>query len=283
MNKYRYIILILLVGICFVGLGIGTAIAQTYDATGTWDYVTSNNWVDPGTAGCDADDDEQGTVSVTQTGSNVTLVIKGLPFTGTVSGATYTFSGMYPEQGGMTSAVLTFTLTSDSAGTGTLTWSWTDGVDSCNGGCDISVSRAAQPTYDATGTWNYVTTNNWVNPGNAGCPADPNEQGTVTINQTGTNVTVIYKGDSYTGTVSGADYAGSVSYPEDGGITTVEITFTLTSSTAGSGTIVWSWTDGVESCNGGCDISFSKSGGGGGGGDTGGGGGGGCFISTLSR
>jgi hypothetical protein len=136
------------------------------------------------------------------------------------------------------------------------------------------------PTYDATGTWTYSTSNNWVNPGTAGCTVEANETVTVTMTQTGTNVEVVIKGETYTGTVSGATYTGTASYPEEGGTTTTTVTFTLSSSTSGSGTVVWSWTDGSESCNGGSDISLTKSavaapsGGGGGGG--------GCFIATAA-
>lgn len=112
--------------------------------------------------------------------------------------------------------------------------------------------------YDATGTWNYSITNNWVNPGNAGCTADRDETGSVTVTQTGDSVTVVYDGITYAGSVSGATYTFSASYPEEGGTTTVTITFTLSSSTSGSGTLAWSWTAGIYWCNGGGDITITK-------------------------
>jgi hypothetical protein len=110
----------------------------------------------------------------------------------------------------------------------------------------LSVAHAA--TYDATGTWTYTTSGNWVNSGNAGCSADPDETIAVSVTQSGDNVSVDIDGQVYTGTVSDATYTGTASYPEDGGTTTVTVTFTLTSNSAGSGTAEWWWSDGVESC-----------------------------------
>ena len=63
---------------------------------------------------------------------------------------------------------------------------------------------------------------------------------------------------TYTGTVSGANYSISATFPEDGGITTDNVNFTLSSSTQGSGIITWSWTDGFFFCNGGSNISYTK-------------------------
>ena len=66
---------------------------------------------------------------------------------------------------------------------------------------------------------------------------------------------------TYTGTVSGADYSISATFPHPvyGGITTVNINFTLSSSTQGSGLMTWSWTDGGNVvCNGGSDYSTTK-------------------------
>lgn len=276
-----------LVGWVFVGCimfcGLSVAHAATYDATGTWTYTTSNNWSNPGTAGCLPDLDRTVTVYVTQTGDNVSVDIEGQDFTGTVSDATYTGSTSYIEDGGTTTVTVTFTLTSDSAGSGIVEWSWAGGGYSCNGGADISLSKNTGPTtYDATGTWTFTTSDNWVNAGTAGCSADADETLTVTVTQSGTTVSVVIRGETYSGTVSGATYTGSATYPEDGGTTTTTVTFTLTSNTAGSGTVVWSWTDGAESCNGGGNIALAK-------GSTpppsdsgGSGGGSGCLINSLA-
>jgi hypothetical protein len=78
-----------------------------------------------------------------------------------------------------------------------------------------------------------------VDPGNAECPADSNETVTVTIDQSDTSVDVVIKGLTYSGTVSDATYTGTASYAEDGGTTTTSVRFTLTSNSAGSGTVEW--------------------------------------------
>ena len=113
-------------------------------------------------------------------------------------------------------------------------------------------------TYDATGTWDYSTSGNWVNPGNAGCTADPDETDILTITQTGDSFTWVLGGETATGTVSGETYSTSYSFPDSGGTTTIFVVGTLSSSTSGSGSMTWSWTDGPYSCNGGGNISMTK-------------------------
>ncbi|KHE92013.1 MAG: hypothetical protein K8F52_07160 [Candidatus Scalindua rubra] len=61
-----------------------------------------------------------------------------------------------------------------------------------------------------------------------------------------------------TGTVSGASYSISATFSEDGGTTTDNVTFTLSSATLGSGIITWSWTDRFSICNGGSNYSITK-------------------------
>jgi len=126
-------------------------------------------------------------------------------------------------------------------------------------GASTMHGKAIAATYDATGIWTYQTTNNWVNPGNADCPADPDEEGVATVTQKGDWVSIYVKGFTVTGSVDGASYSVSTSYPYEWGTTTVTVTFTLTSSTFGSGTISWSWGDpwGYY-CNGGGDITMNK-------------------------
>ncbi len=130
----------------------------------------------------------------------------------------------------------------------------------------------AQPTYDATGIWSYSSTSNWA----AGCLPYYDATGTVTVTQTGNDVTLVDDdGYTWTGTVNGADYTLSTSFPEDGGTTTANLSCTLSSSTSGSGTVIWSWTDGIDSCSGGFDVALTKEAGGGAPPVGGGGGGGG--------
>jgi hypothetical protein len=126
-------------------------------------------------------------------------------------------------------------------------------------------------SYDATGTWSYSTSNNWVDPGPLGtCDANADESGTSTVTQAGNSVTIVVDGTTYNGNVVDANYTASASYPDSGGTVTETLTFTLSSSTSGSGTVTWFWTDGLDSCNAGSDISLAKQSGGGGGGGGGG-------------
>jgi hypothetical protein len=110
------------------------------------------------------------------------------------------------------------------------------------------------PTYDATGTWTYSTTNNWAYPG---CERS-DETGTATVTQIGNNVEAVIDGITYTGTVNGTTYTLSASYPEDGGTASDTIVCTFLSKNFGSGRFTWSWTDGVSICYGGSDFYVTK-------------------------
>jgi hypothetical protein len=134
-------------------------------------------------------------------------------------------------------------------------------------------------TYDATGTWDYTTTNNWASGSIPACTPEADETGTVTITQTGNSFTLEVDGDTFTGTVSGATYTTFSSETDSGETETMYITFTASSSSPGSGTITWAGTDGVEWCEGGAELTFTKPAPPAGGG---GGGGGGCFIATAA-
>jgi hypothetical protein len=119
------------------------------------------------------------------------------------------------------------------------------------GGSSSSTTTSSTPapaptssaTYDATGTWNTADTYVYNNCG------DPvtYETSTVTITQTGDTWT---DNEFYYGTVNGATYTANASYPEDGGTTTSRIIWTLSSSTSGTYTDTWSWTNGTNSCSG---------------------------------
>jgi hypothetical protein len=135
--------------------------------------------------------------------------------------------------------------------------------------------EGAPATYDGTGTWDYSTANNWVL---GPCPPQGDETGTVTITQTGNDITLTVDGDTLPGIVSGATYAVFAFETGANEQFTMYITFTLSSSTSGSGTITWSWTDGVDSCEGGAELTVTR----GAPAPGGGGGGGGCFIATAA-
>ncbi len=247
--------LIVTLGILGTLLLSGNAAAATYDGTGLWTYSTTNNWVNPGNAGCPKDPDETSVATVNQAGDRISFEVKGQKFTGTVSGATYTASVSYPESGGTTTVTLNFTLTSSTYGAGTLSWSWSGGGYSCNGGANISMTKQqAPPTYNGTGIWKYTTSNSWSECGTA----DPSETGFTNITQNGDTFTYVDALGIHTGRVSGPNYIAVIKYPEDYGITTETLFVTLTSSTQGSGTVIWTWTGGYEICSGGNDITITK-------------------------
>jgi hypothetical protein len=132
-----------------------------------------------------------------------------------------------------------------------------DNVYVVDGGNDrIQVFGEPLPaTYDATGIWISSTTNNWVE---GVCPPRADETSIATITQTGNDLDSVIDGIPYTGIVSGATYWLSTSYPEAGGTASVFLTITLSSSTSGSGTVHWYWTDGVYSCRGGSDLLVER-------------------------
>ena len=120
--------------------------AATYDATGSWNYSTSNGWVNPGNAGCTPADSETGiAIVITQNEDTVTIVINGITYTGTVSGSTYTLSASYPYSGGTITQTNIITLSSSTSGSGTNSWSWISGTFNCNGGGNISITKLEAP------------------------------------------------------------------------------------------------------------------------------------------
>ena len=93
-------------------------ITENVDATGCGGGTYSDVW----------------TASVSQSGSSITLTTSGLTFSGTLNGNQLTWSGSYPEDGGTTTVNMTATIaSSEDSLSGSSTWSWSDGVDSCTG------------------------------------------------------------------------------------------------------------------------------------------------------
>jgi hypothetical protein len=116
-----------------------------HNATGRWEYSTYNSWTDcPG----EPEEPETGVVRLNQTGNSFTVTEKGETYSGSISGATYTYTISYPYDEGTVILTTTFTLTSDTIGSGVTTWNWTDGIDSCTGGNQFSITKyqgAANP------------------------------------------------------------------------------------------------------------------------------------------
>ncbi len=115
-----------------------------YNATGRWEYSTYNCWTNcPG----EPDEPEAGYVRINQTGTSFKITEEGETYSGSISGAIYIYSTSYPYDEGTITLTTTFTLTSDTIGTGVTTWNWTDGIDSCGGGNQFSITK-----YQAGGT-----------------------------------------------------------------------------------------------------------------------------------
>jgi len=128
-----------------------------------------------------------------------------------------------------------------------------------DGKFDLSLPEEVEPGNDPSGTWYYETTNNTAE----GCPPEEDDTGTATLTQNANAVTIVVDdGPTYTGIVTGSDYELSATYEDDGGITTENVSFTLTSSTEAWGELNWTWTGGGVTCTGGSDLHLTKQDGG---------------------
>jgi len=119
----------------------------------------------------------------------------------------------------------------------------------------VDLTRATAAQFDATGTWTVTTSGNFSNPpGNE----EPDGMMSVPVTQSGTTVQLTLDGDLRTGFVSGADYFVEYDIDEGGGVeTTIFIQFTLTSATAGTGTVLWRSENG-SIVSGGADLALAK-------------------------
>jgi hypothetical protein len=107
--------------------------------TGTWSYSDTNI-----SDSCDPNPPlETSTTTVTQSGDNITIVIDGNTFTGSINNLTVNVSGSYSENGGTVTQNITVNLSSSTSGTGTSTWSWTNGNINCNGGSDFTIEKVS--------------------------------------------------------------------------------------------------------------------------------------------
>jgi hypothetical protein len=232
------------------------AFAATYDATGSWDYTDFNH---SNTCGEPNPGTSQGTDVIIQKGDNFTLVGPSGTLTGSVSAATYTAMTTIFEDGGQTNLTFSVTASSSTQADGTVTWTWSDGVDSCSGGYQTSLTRQPQrpPTYDASGTWDYSEFNH---SNTCGEPNAPPLSEVISISQNGNRVSVVDAAQQlYDGFIDASVYTFVRSYPEDGGTTSEIYTVPLdTGGTSGSGTGTWVWNDQVTVCDGAFSFTMTK-------------------------
>jgi hypothetical protein len=208
-------------------------------------------------------------VTVTQNGNNLTVVTDAGTFNGTISGNTISWTGSYPE-GSSTVTINSMTLTLNANGTqftGTVHWSWTDGVDSCSGTNQISGQKQSSAA-DISGVWNVTETITNVTEtptGTCGGPAPHAISYQVTVTQNGNSLTVVVNDvtfgvGTFNGTISGSTISWTGSYPDGGGTATINsMTLTLNASgTQFTGTATWSFTEGLDSCSGTSQITGTK-------------------------
>jgi len=115
------------------GVGGGGPASPIADVSGTWTIT------EQGVSDCEGEETfSRGPyqVTVTQTGNNLTVVTPVGTFSGTINGDKVSWGGSYPEQGGGTTTINSMTLTVAADGnsfSGSSTWSWSDGTESCSG------------------------------------------------------------------------------------------------------------------------------------------------------
>ena len=106
--------------------------------TGTWDATTANNTSNPPG---NEEPDETVQITVTQTGSSVSIAWGGETRTGFVSGADYYVNDETSQAGGTLQRMIEFSLTSSDAGAGTIRWRFEDDTSNIAGTADLMLAR----------------------------------------------------------------------------------------------------------------------------------------------
>jgi len=82
------------------------------------------------------------TIVITQDDSAITILTStGNTFSGTVNGDIVEWTGSYEERGGTTTFTSLGISASGNSASGSATWTWTDGIDSCNGTMEITANQ----------------------------------------------------------------------------------------------------------------------------------------------
>ncbi len=199
---------------------------------------------------------------VSQDGCAISVSVDGQTFSGTVNDNIIQWQGSYPDDGGTTSASISLTV-SGSDLTGSTSWTWSDGHETCAGTTDvvgINAYPTPQPGTDEAscqvveGTWDTTETVDATN-----CSEGVYTQyRTYQVAQNGCIIDVTIDGLTYSGTVSGTQLSWFGSFPEDGGTTSASVSLIFTGTNLG-GLSSWTWTDGGQSCSGTTTISSSRS------------------------
>ena len=109
------------------------------NVAGEWNVVERMN------STCIDDDYKQYSVSVTQSGTALTVTAGGNSYPGTIDGHTVSWTGSYPEDGGTTTITkMTLALASDARTlNGTSSWQWVSasGAQKCEGTTQITAER----------------------------------------------------------------------------------------------------------------------------------------------
>jgi hypothetical protein len=125
-------------------LAVALACGDDDAPTGTTDLEVAGTWSITevvSTSGACSSGTDTYTATVTQSGTSITVNIGGLTYGGTLSGNSLSWSGSYPEDGGTTTTSISLTFASNSSLSGSSSWSWTDGMESCTGTSTISGSK----------------------------------------------------------------------------------------------------------------------------------------------
>lgn len=251
------VLLATLVGCGGGGSGGGGAPAPAVvalDVSGSWNILEVCFQADCG----DPDETENYDATVTQVGSQLTIVTNDGTFQGTITGQAVTWSGSMNEDNGVVTFTTNGTVTADGTSmTATSTWQWTDGVDSCSGTCDITGSRTSgpPPQVDLTGTWDVTSVCDETACGDGIVQTDFVFQ----VVQTGDIVTLMTPQGTFDGSVFGLQATWIETFAEDGGMTTASVSIQVAANgDSFTGSSTWSWTDGVDSCSGTCDITGSR-------------------------
>ena len=114
---------------------------ETTDVSGVWNLRVYN--ID---SSCGTEAEWNSTATIIQIGNDLTVSgsKKGefYSVSGEVDGSTVTISGDFSEEGGTTNSTFSMTIISDGYMTGSESWTWSDGSESCTGGtADVTMTK----------------------------------------------------------------------------------------------------------------------------------------------